>query len=119
MKLEIITAINDEYENALPALSADSPVSEISGYYSEKLSEAAADGIKCLNICAVEITGKISGSFQSVYNIEKPLIEFLENHSFPQKVRVICKDDEQARMYKVVYNYFYADTHEGRMEVEH
>lgn len=119
MKLEIIIATKDEYENAIPSLPAESHMADICGYYSGKLAEAADAGIECIDIRAVEISGKISGSFQSVYNIEKPLMDFLAGHILPKKIRVVCKNDEQERLYKVVYNYFYADTHDGRMEVDH
>lgn len=113
MSLEIKTGTKEEWDAALPrpGESADIP-----SYYQGYLfaAQEASESLLCFQ--SIELTGRHSDDFVRITDIERTILGFLEEHSHPQTVRIICDSDENSRLYKVVYNYWFATDKPSRME---
>ena len=48
--------------------------------------------------------------------MERTIFDFLKEHTFPKNVEIITDCDEASTMYKVVYNFWFAQEKSARME---
>lgn len=47
----------------------------------------------------------------------RAIMEFLEDHQLPQQVRMVCHTEAAADIYRQVWNLWYAESHNSRLEV--
>ena len=50
---------------------------------------------------------------------ERAILTFLEDHPEIQRVRMVCHREETARIYRQMYNFWFAATKADRLDVEH
>lgn len=89
---------------------------ELAAFYKEKLAEAAASKNEFLCFQGIAFEEKRSVNFQNINIIEKSIMDFLYENEFPKKVCIVCDNEEKAELYKVVYNFYYPETEDEKLE---
>lgn len=105
---ESIALIKNPTNNAL----------ELADFYREKLTEASDANADVLNFESITFAEKNSENFQNIYILEKCIMDYLREHSFPKKVQIICENKQVAELYKVVYNFYYPGSKAERLDDE-
>ena len=116
MRLHVYMGTREEFDAACDCYTDDS---DIRGYYRKKLAEADEAGLECLDLKSIEPGLETSEAFRIMGLIEEAILVFFRDHDKPADVRIVCTDEETARLYKVVYNFRFADSKESRMEDDH
>lgn len=114
MRIHIITGTKEQSEQAIAYAAC--PANEIQAYYTQLLQDACAKQIDTLYLQGLPLQGKNSDNFQSMGNMEQAIVEFLHTHEFPKTVEIITESEEASTMYKVVYNFWFAQEKSARME---
>ena len=57
-------------------------------------------------------------SIQKIIFQEGTIIDYLAEHDTPERIRVICPDDDLATMYQMNYNFYYATEKSDRLGLE-
>lgn len=113
MRLEVVLGTQADYEAAIPAPGAGE---DVAAYYQDQLACSAEDTVTFQSIPPQD---KPSQAFALMNVIESAIMEYLREHESPAQVRIICTDEEIARLYKVVYNFSFATTKAERMDDDH
>ena len=113
MRLQIHMGTEEEYHAAIPCCPEGD---DLRAYYEGKLEAASDRGSDSIDFKAISAGEKTSDTFRDMGIIEDAVMTFLREHDKPETVRIICTDEEIARLYKVVYNFRFADTKADRME---
>lgn len=106
MRFEVIAATEEDYAKALP--KPECPVTEYSSFYEDLLLKAAREGIHQLDLQGVGLRSKPSENFQYMGMAEQSIMRFLREHGLPEKVRMLCVNDEELKQHMVVYNFYFA-----------
>ena len=112
MRLQVYMGTQEEYDKALAHHVSDD---DIRSYYEQQL-ELAPAGTSVLDFQSIPAGMETSESFRIMGLIEDAVMVYLRTHDNPETVRIVCTDEEIARLYKVVYNFRFADTKANRME---
>ena len=113
MRLEVILGTQADYEAAIPAPDAEE---DVAAYYQDQLAGSTGDAVAFQSIPPQD---KPSQTFGLMNVIESAIMQYLREHESPAQVRIICTDEEIARLYKVVYNFSFATTKAERMDDDH
>ena len=84
----------------------------------EILRAAAEEGRKSVDIQGIAEMEKVSDIAGAARLMEQPVIDFARENALPETVRFVCDSEKVATLYKVVYNMYYADSKETRLEDE-
>ena len=84
----------------------------------EEEAKAAEEGRKSVDIQGIAETEKVSDIAGAARLMEQPVIDFARENALPETVRFVCDSEKVATLYKVVYNMYYADSKETRLEDE-
>ena len=57
-----------------------------------------------------------SENFSVIGDMMRVMLTFMDEHSYPQRIRIVCDNDETARLYKVIYNFWFAEEKSERMD---
>jgi len=114
MRIEVIIGSKQELDSAIAA--PDCPESGYRDYYLEQLKKISESKQETADFRTIIPSERQSANFQSMSIIERAIVDHLTANEFPAKVRIVCEDEDTARLYKVVYNYFFADTKLDRLE---
>ena len=83
--------------------------------YRSCLTLAAAQGIRTLDFPSIS-TGVYGYPLPQAATVAlKAIMDFLAEHSMPQRVRMVCHTDQTAAVYRQVYNLWYAEDHASRL----
>ena len=94
--------IRKEYEDLLEEILADAE--------DKKMGE--------IHFKAVEPAESKADCIQKIIFQEGAIIKYLEEHAFPERIRVVCPEDELATMYQMNYNFYYATEKSDRLGIE-
>ena len=64
---------------------------------------------------AMKISKTNSKNFQVIGMLYNVVRAFQKEHSCPEQVKILCPDDETAKIYRVVYNFYIPRTKDDRM----
>ena len=112
MRLSVCIGTEQEYNAAIDCCGTDD---DIRAYYTQKLTEAESCGCEHVDFKSFAQALKTSEAFRVMGLAEEAVLTFFHTHEKPATVRFVCTDEETARLYKVVYNFRYADSKETRM----
>ena len=112
MRLSVCMGTEQEYAAAVDSCRTDD---DIRGYYTQKLKEAESSGCDHVDFKSFEPGLKTTEAFRVMGLAEEAVLTFFHTHDKPATVRFVCTDEETARLYKVVYNFRFADSKESRM----
>ena len=112
MRLSVCMGTEQEYDAAVDCCATDD---DIRSYYTQKLTEAESCGCDHVDFKSFAPGLKASEAFRVMGLAEEALLMFFHSHDKPATARFVCTDEETARMYKVVYNFRFADSKETRM----
>ena len=90
-------------------------VLELADFYREKMAAAASSQTDILYFEGIEFEEKRSVNFQNINILEKCIMDFLNENEFPKKVCIICDNAEKAELYKVVYNFYYPEIEDDKL----
>ena len=112
MRLDVITGTLQEYE---AALAHPKECADIRTYYFSKLEEAGAAKTERLDFQSASPGEKASDNFALYGEIERAILDYLKEHDYPKEVRIVCDDEDVAKEYRVVYNFWFAETKAARL----
>lgn len=115
MRLDVLVGTTEEFENALAAPQSGE---DAAAYYGKLLDDAADKKTDCLDLKSVAPLEKQSDNFAVMGTIERTILDFLKDHEYPKAVRIVCNDEDTARTYKVVYNFWFAESKAERLNGE-
>ena len=119
MRIETIIDNDALFREAADCPAADGTAEEYNTYYTELLTQASEAQTELLLLRSIHPGEKTSETFARINLAERPVVNFLSGHAYPERVRFVCEDEETARLYKVVYNMFYAETKAARQPDDH
>ena len=114
MRIHITTGTKEQFKQAITY--SDCPANEIQAYYTLLLQDACDKQTGTLYLQGLPLQEKNSDNFQAMGNMERAIVEFLHTHEFPKDVEIITESEEASTMYKVVYNFWFAQEKSARME---
>lgn len=83
--------------------------------YRESLTLASQNGIRTVDFPSLS-TGVFGYPVaQAAPVAEKAILNYLADHPEIQRVRMVCHSEDAARIYRQIYNMFYAPTKEERL----
>ena len=86
--------------------------------YRSCLELAAAHGITTVDFPSIS-TGVFGYPVMQAATVaERAILTFLEDHQEIQQVRMVCHREETARIYRQMYNFWFAATKADRLDVE-
>lgn len=106
------------YVNAIPCPKGPVIKDSYQNYYKTKLNEAADHKVEVVDFQGISFVDKKSEMFRNIGFIEEVLVNHIKNHAYPRLIRIICNSSDTCNLYKVVYNFYYADSKEEKMDVE-
>ena len=91
-------------------------LAEMTEWWGQNLAEATKAKAKDLAFLGMNLAEKNSDNFQVIGTLFRLINQHLHMYDYPETVTIVCKDEATATMYKVVYNYYIADSKESRMQ---
>ncbi|MBQ6376416.1 MAG: hypothetical protein IJJ52_02140 [Lachnospiraceae bacterium] len=116
MGIEVAVGTEENLKNAAGKMPDFRTMEEAAAYIRGFLDSAKKKGEEPAVLYYTAPGGKPSEQFSSINRFEKPIVEYLRTHDAPKTVRIVCDSEETARFCKVVYNMYYADSKEERIE---
>ena len=114
MRIHITTGTKEQFNHAIPyATCATTALEE---HYTQILQDACDKQTDTLYLQGLPLQEKNSDNFQAMGNMERSIVEFFKKHDFPENVEIITDCEEATTMYKVVYNFWFAQEKSARME---
>ena len=114
MRIHITTGTKEQFDHAIPYPTC--VAAALAGYYTPILQDACDKQTATLYLQGLPLQEKNSDNFQAMGNMERAIVEFLHTHEFPKDVEIITESEEASTMYKVVYNFWFAQEKSARME---
>ena len=114
MRINITTGTKEQFSQAVSRASC--PAKDLEAHYTKILQEACDSQTDILHLQGLPLLEKNSDNFQSMGNMERAIVTFLNTHKYPKEVEIIADCDEAATMYRVVYNFWFATEKGTRME---
>lgn len=118
MRIEVISNNPEAFAAAIPRPEGEATKQNYGGYVTAKLEEAAAAKLEVLDFQGLPEAGKNSEMFQNISFVEDAIVTHFKSNDYPEKVRIICDSEVMDNMYRVVYNFYFADTKAARLDVE-
>lgn len=112
MRLDVICGTPQEYEAALPH---PKECDDIRSHYLTQLEEAGAAKAERLDFQSAPPGEKTSDNFALYGEIEQAILDYLKEHDFPKEVRIVCDNEDVAKEYRVVYNFWFAESKAARL----
>ena len=119
-----IKVIKDSHENhegfygagaAVEKLPTPGRMRDIIPLYEDVLEQAGKANAPTLILPSIPLTEPNSSMFQAISFIYKTLRDFQDSHSAPKEIIICCEDENVFNMYMVVWNLYYAQTKDDRM----
>lgn len=87
--------------------------------YRSCLTLAAQRGIRSVDFPSIS-TGVYGYPIHQAATVAlRAIMEFLSDHPLPQQVRMVCHTEAAASVYRQVWNLWYAESHDSRLDVPH
>lgn len=118
MQIVVTVGTAEEFAAAYPRPDRKLNKLESDAYIGEILRAAAEEGRKSVDIQGIAEMEKVSDIAGAARLMEQPVIDFARENALPETVRFVCDSEKVATLYKVVYNMYYADSKETRLEDE-
>lgn len=113
-RLEVTVRNEHSFDTIIPNTASDPRALAVQ--YQEALMQAEQSKTEMLCFENIPFVEKKSTNFQNILILERCIMEFLREHDFPKKVRIICESREVAELYKVVYNFYFPATKADRLD---
>lgn len=110
MNFDIIVGTCEEFAQALPR-----PQTNLLDYYADCLSKAENSGVEKLKFQALDISEANSKNFAILGNIQRYILKHMAEHAFPKQVYIVCSNESTAKLYKTVYNFWFAQEKSERL----
>lgn len=114
MRINITTGTKEQFNQAVSR--ADCPAKDLEAYYTNVLQKVCNTQTDILYLQGLPLLEKNSDNFQAMGNMERAIVTFLNAHEYPKQVEIITDCEEAATMYRVVYNFWFAQEKSARME---
>ncbi|MBE6046504.1 MAG: hypothetical protein E7221_07360 [Clostridiales bacterium] len=120
MRLEVTTGTPQMYAAAAagPAIEANdsSAINKYVEFCETALQKAYAEAADVFSLQSIAPLEKQSDNFSVIGDILRALLTFMDTHNHPETVRIICDNEETARLYKIIYNFWFAENKAERLD---
>jgi len=110
MRLEVLTGTAEEFEHAIVCPCGD--VTRLDSI----LQKISTEQVSVASFQSVVPSEKQSDNFSIIGDIMRAMLTFMDTHTYPEKIRIVCDSEETARLYKVIYNFWFAEEKAERMD---
>ena len=114
MRIHITTGTKERFDHAIPY--ATCAATALADHYTHILQDAYNNQTDTLYLQGLPLQEKNSDNFHAMGNMERAIVEFLHTYEFPKDIEIITENEETSTMYKVVYNFWFAQEKSARME---
>lgn len=83
--------------------------------YRSCLALAEERGLKTLDFCSISTGGCGYPLYDAATVALRAIMEHLRTHPLPERVRLVCHTEETARVYRQMWNFWFAVSKEDRM----
>ncbi len=84
----------------------------------ETLADAEQKKLSEISYRAIDQAEMRADTIQKIMFQESTIIDYLSRHDYPERILVVCKDDDLATMYQMNYNFYYATEKSDRLGLE-
>ena len=84
----------------------------------ETLADAEQKKLSEISYRAVDQAEMRADTIQKIMFQESTIIDYLSRHDYPERILVVCKEDDLATMYQMNYNFYYAMEKNDRLGLE-
>ena len=117
-RFDVIVNDGELYEKAV-ALPEEQMIRQ---NYTDLLEETLADAeqkkLSEISYRAIDQAEMRADTIQKIMFQESTIIDYLSRHDYPERILVVCKDDDLATMYQMNYNFYYATEKSDRLGLE-
>ena len=117
-RFDIIVNDGEIYEKAADLPNDQMNRKDFEDFLTETLSNPEVQKAGEVHYKAVEPTGHRADVIQKIMFHEESIIKYLADHDYPERIRVVCPNDELATMYQMNYNFYYATEKDDRLGIE-
>ena len=110
MRLEVLTGTAEEFEHAIVCPCGD--VTRLDSI----LQKISTEQVSVASFQSVVPSEKQSDNFSIIGDIMRAMFTFMDTHLYPEQIRIVCDSEETARLYKVIYNFWFAEEKAERMD---
>lgn len=112
-KIIVLTDVACESIGNVDELSSEVP--RLTQEWNSALKTCADEKREIWAIPSMSISAVNSKNFQVIGMLYKVIRAYQRDNEYPRQVKIICSNDEIARMYRVVYNFYVPRTKDDRM----
>ena len=117
-RFDVIVNDGDIYEQALDLPENQLIRKNFEDLLAAVLENAEAQKISEIHFKAISPSEMAADQVQKIIFQEGTIIDYLASHEYPQRIRVVCPDDDLATMYQMNYNFYYATEKSDRLGLE-
>lgn len=112
-KIIVLTDVACESIGNVDELSSEVP--RLTQEWNSALKTCTDEKREIWAIPSMSISAVNSKNFQVIGMLYKVIRAYQRDNEYPRQVKIICSNDEIARMYRVVYNFYVPRTKDDRM----
>lgn len=117
-RFDIIVNDGAVYENAEDLQENQMIRKDYDQHLAETLSGAEEQKVREVHYKAVTPAETRADYIQRIIFQEGSIIDYLADHEFPERIRVVCRSEDEATMYQMNYNFYYATEKTDRLGLE-
>ncbi len=117
-RFDVIVNDGEIYMNALSLPDNQLVRKNFDELLEETLADAEVRKLSEVHYKAVSPAESKADYIQKIIFQEGSIIQYLAEHEFPERIRVVCPEDELATMYQMNYNFYYATEKSDRLGIE-
>lgn len=97
------------------SLPEPSQMKQLSDLCLKALEQACDNQVSILDIPPIPSDKKTSTMFQAISLLYKTMRSFQSDHAYPKEIHIHCQDDHLTELYMMVWNLYYAEDKNSRM----
>ncbi|MBQ6621837.1 MAG: hypothetical protein IJH75_03295 [Mogibacterium sp.] len=115
MNMEVFVVGAEEFASAIARPAGEATMENYKGYMHRMLEDAAMKQMETVCFQSLELDARTSVNFQNISWIEQAIREHQQVSEYPKTVCIVCSDEKTADQYRVVYNFYFAESKASRL----
>lgn len=117
-RFDVIVNSGEVYEKAISLPEEQLVRKNHDALLQEALTDAEEKQLQEVHFKAIDPAEMPADTFQKIIFQEDAIIDYLKEHAYPERIRVVCPDDDLATKYQMNYNFYYASEKGDRLGLD-
>ena len=117
-RFDVIVNDGEVYEEAIRLPEEQMNRQNYVDLLQETLADAEEKKLSEVHYRAIDQVEMRADNIQKIIFQESTIIDYLSGHDYPERIRVVCRDEDLATMYQMNYNFYYATEKSDRLGIE-